>query len=233
MRGALRSTPRLQDASPSAAGFTAGSQIANDHHHATANDFHDVTVHQYNAMVALVPCVLVRRRMYRRVHCTAASRVLGAEKAKATPPKSGAVSQSRGSRPKGGHAGRSLKRIHLVNVSAETISDRRRHISDLFQISTSNLALRQHTRRIFYRIDIFGLETAASSLLSTLKVRLPYASRAAPWRRVLRIVMDRSRASYVGSGHRAACPNKSASLLSLSLTSVYPRVRVRSATVCN
>jgi hypothetical protein len=63
-RRGLRSTPRLQDASPSAAGFTAGSQIANDHHHATANDFNDVTVHQYNAMVALVPCVL-RRRMYK------------------------------------------------------------------------------------------------------------------------------------------------------------------------
>ena len=103
IRGALRSTPRLQDASPSAAGFTAGSQIANDHHHATANDFHDVTVHQYNAMAALVPCAL-RRRMYRRVHCTAAS---SAEKAKASPPKSGAVSQSyRGSRPKAGHARR-------------------------------------------------------------------------------------------------------------------------------
>lgn len=92
MRGALRSTPRLQDASPSAAGFTAGSQIANDHHHATANDFHDVTVHQYNAMVALVPCVLVRRRMYRRYHVP----VLGAEKAKATPPKSGAQSPKAG-----------------------------------------------------------------------------------------------------------------------------------------
>ena len=89
MRGALRSTPRLQDASPSAAhgaaGFTAGSQIANDHHHATANNFHDVTVHQYNAMVALVPCVCTRNKQAR------ASR--GAEKAKATPPKSGAVVQ--------------------------------------------------------------------------------------------------------------------------------------------
>lgn len=105
MRGALRSTPRLQDASPSAAGFTAGSQIANDHHHATANDFHDVTVHQYNAMVALVPCVLVRRRMYRRVHCTAASP--GCRKGKSH------TSQIRGSLPKQGQSSKRRSRWEI------------------------------------------------------------------------------------------------------------------------